>query len=141
VIRVSLEQDGYEATRQIRDPASNALNHDVPIIALTAHTMKGDRENCLEAGMNDYVVKPVNPGTLVESIGKWLLDDEKELSSHPMQTGEISSRVWQPGPTTTSVNLLTTMSCMLGWRLDVGLSGCNQHCRREFRSSRTLSIM
>ncbi len=79
------KMDGYEAARQIRDPASNVLNHDVPIIALTAHAMKGDREKCLEAGMNDYVVKPVNAGTLVESIGKWLRDDEEELSSHPTQ--------------------------------------------------------
>ena len=49
------EMDGLEATRRIRDPESAVRNHDIPIIAMTAHAMQGDRERCLEAGMDDYV--------------------------------------------------------------------------------------
>ena len=64
--------DGYEATRQIRNPKSKIQNHDVPIIAMTANAMKGDREKCLEAGMNDYLPKPVVPHNLAEMLEKWL---------------------------------------------------------------------
>jgi len=65
------ELDGFETTRIIRDPASSVRNHEVPIIAMTAHAMKGDRERCLEAGMNDYVAKPVRFRELVEVISKY----------------------------------------------------------------------
>jgi CheY-like chemotaxis protein len=60
--------DGFETTRMIRDSKSRVQNPDVPIIAMTAHAMKGDRERCLEAGMDDYVSKPVQPQELVEAI-------------------------------------------------------------------------
>ncbi|MBF0226106.1 MAG: response regulator [Desulfobacterales bacterium] len=66
------EMDGFEATKTIRDPKSNVMNHFVPIIAMTAHAMKGDREKCLDAGMDDYVPKPVKPDKLSEVIDKWL---------------------------------------------------------------------
>ena len=66
------EMDGYEATAQIRDPKSPVLNHEVPIIAMTAHAMTGDREKCLKAGMNDYVSKPVDPMALANELEKWL---------------------------------------------------------------------
>ena len=58
------EMDGYEATRIIRDSASRVINHAVPIVAVTANTGKGEREKCLEAGMDDYLTKPVNVGRL-----------------------------------------------------------------------------
>jgi len=64
--------DGYDATRQIRNPESNVHNHRIPIIAMTANTMQGDREKCLVAGMNDYVPKPVSPRVLAEVLNKWL---------------------------------------------------------------------
>ena len=60
--------DGYKATRIIRDTGSKVLNHDVKIIALTAHAMKSDREKCIEAGMNDYLSKPLNPNELYSMI-------------------------------------------------------------------------
>jgi len=66
------EMNGFEATRMIRDPESAVLNHDIPIIAMTAHAMKGDREKCLEEGMNDYISKPVTPTALDEIIQKYL---------------------------------------------------------------------
>jgi CheY-like chemotaxis protein len=69
------EMNGLEATRQIRNPHSGVRNHRIPIIAMTAGAMQGDREKCLEAGMNDYVSKPVSPQALVEALEKWLPRD------------------------------------------------------------------
>ena len=66
------EMDGYEATKIIRDPNSNILEHKVPIIALTAHALAGDREKCLNAGMDDYLTKPVKPKQLSEVLEKWI---------------------------------------------------------------------
>ncbi len=60
------EMDGREATIVIRKELGLT---DLPIIAMTAHTMEGDREKCLSAGMNDYVSKPIDPGKLFEAIG------------------------------------------------------------------------
>jgi len=53
------EMDGYEAAKRIRDPKSGVMNSEIPIIAVTAHAVLEDRERCLDAGMNDYVAKPV----------------------------------------------------------------------------------
>ncbi|MBN2420163.1 MAG: response regulator [Deltaproteobacteria bacterium] len=53
------EMDGVEATRKIRESNSASINKDIPIIAMTAHAMKGDREKFIEAGMNDYISKPI----------------------------------------------------------------------------------
>ncbi|MBN1627164.1 MAG: response regulator, partial [Deltaproteobacteria bacterium] len=64
--------DGLEATRQIRKNKEETLNINVPIIAMTAHAMKGDLEKCLEAGMNDYMSKPVSAKPLAEKLDKWL---------------------------------------------------------------------
>jgi CheY-like chemotaxis protein len=66
------EMDGYEATGVIRDPQSKVQNHNVPIIALTAHAMKGDRERCMKAGMDDYVSKPIRAQNLVEVVERFL---------------------------------------------------------------------
>jgi CheY-like chemotaxis protein/HPt (histidine-containing phosphotransfer) domain-containing protein len=66
------EMNGFEATQQIRAPHSAVANHGIPIIAMTAHAMQGDRERCLEAGMNDYITKPVDPRALAEALERWL---------------------------------------------------------------------
>ncbi|MBZ5592429.1 MAG: response regulator [Acidobacteriia bacterium] len=64
--------DGLEATRQIRDPRSAVRNRAIPIVAMTAHAMQGDRERCLDAGMNDYVPKPLSRQLLTEVLARWL---------------------------------------------------------------------
>lgn len=66
------EMDGIEATRIIRDKKSAVLDHNVPIVGLTAHAMKGDNNKCLEAGMNDYLSKPIQPKKFSAAIEKWL---------------------------------------------------------------------
>jgi CheY-like chemotaxis protein len=63
------EMDGYETMREIRkDPTLRTL----PILALTAKAMKGDREKCLEAGASDYIAKPVNTDQLLSLLRVWL---------------------------------------------------------------------
>lgn len=74
--------DGYQAAREIRQQA----NYDgLPVIAVTANAMKGDREKALEAGMEDHLSKPIDPATLYQTLSQWTGRDEKE---------EESSQVW-----------------------------------------------
>jgi len=63
--------DGYEATAEIR-----ARGLRVPVVAMTAHAMKGDRERCLEAGMDDYLAKPLRPEDLDAVLERWLSGGE-----------------------------------------------------------------
>lgn len=63
------EMDGLRATRTIRSRGF----HDIPIVAMTANAMKGDREKCIEAGMNDYIAKPVRRESVYDMIGKWVM--------------------------------------------------------------------
>ncbi len=62
------DMDGFEATRRIRDREADSGGGHIPIIALTANAMLGDRENCIAAGMDSHVAKPINPGELVRGI-------------------------------------------------------------------------
>ena len=64
--------NGFEATGIIRTQSSGVLGHDVPIIAMTANAMKEDRDKCLEAGMDDYVPKPVKKELIAAVLEKWL---------------------------------------------------------------------
>ena len=64
--------DGLTATRLLRSPASAVRNRAIPVVAMTANAMQGDREMCLAAGMDDYVSKPVEPAMLDAMLVKWL---------------------------------------------------------------------
>ena len=64
--------DGYEAVRRIRLGEEGILEPGVPIIALTAHAMKGDRQRCLDAGMDDYLAKPIDASALEDLLQRFL---------------------------------------------------------------------
>lgn len=64
--------DGYEATRSIRSGAVPGVNKNIPVVALTAHAMVGEDKKCLEAGMNDYLTKPLDRSKLIEVLAKYL---------------------------------------------------------------------
>jgi CheY-like chemotaxis protein len=76
------EMNGFETTQGIRQKEKNTGRH-VHIIAMTAHAMKGDRERCLEAGMDDYISKPIQANSLWDAIKRW----GKETPDKPEGTG------------------------------------------------------
>ncbi|MFZ3053868.1 MAG: ATP-binding protein [Sulfuricurvum sp.] len=86
------EMDGYEATRRIRAGEAGDENCTVTIIAMTANAMAGDREKCINVGMNDFITKPVDLTILTKTLMHWLIPDCSEEnvvnqdSSIPMQT-------------------------------------------------------
>ncbi len=94
------EMDGLQATRIIRDPGSHVINHNVPIVAMTAHAMMGDKKMCLDAGMNDYIPKPVNPARLKNALKKWLLDNrnnsafQKSEIDNDTDQSAFAAKVW-----------------------------------------------
>ncbi len=65
------EMNGMEATAAIRELERETGGH-VTIVALTAHALHGDREKCIEAGMDDYMSKPISPRILTERLAQWL---------------------------------------------------------------------
>jgi len=86
------EMDGYEATRRIRRHGLKVRNPRIPIIAMTANAMQGDREKCLEAGMNDYISKPVAPQALADTLDKWLPKEAAETKGPAIEkAGDIAS--------------------------------------------------
>jgi len=81
------KMDGYETTRQVRKSTDLASRSDIPIIAMTAYAMKEDREKCLNAGMNDYLSKPVNPDKVSNMINKWL--DNTSASKNVLEKDQV----------------------------------------------------
>jgi len=77
--------NGFEATRTIREKNSG---NQPPIIAMTANAMAGDREKCLEAGMDDHVPKPIEPDVLFKTLVKWIPEGEREPVPIPPQPSD-----------------------------------------------------
>ncbi|MBI4882299.1 MAG: response regulator [Planctomycetes bacterium] len=65
------ELNGYDAARLIRDAASGVLDPDVPVIAVTASATSDEKKRCLQAGMSDFLTKPVMPGAMRDALEKW----------------------------------------------------------------------
>jgi CheY-like chemotaxis protein len=86
--------DGLEATRLIRDPRSAVLRRGIPIIAMTAHAMQGDRERCLEAGMDGYIAKPIRPAELFAGI-KPFTRRLSPILADPAPPTEVDCIDWQ----------------------------------------------
>ena len=63
--------DGYQAATQIRQGKAGEHHQNIAIIALTANAMEGDKEKCLQSGMNDYLSKPLKPDALYEKLTIW----------------------------------------------------------------------
>lgn len=76
------EMNGIEATAAIRDLESETGTH-VTIIALTAHALHGDRERFLDAGMDDYMPKPISPRVLTKRLAEWLDPQNQQLEQLP----------------------------------------------------------
>ena len=74
------EMSGLDATKTIRD--SSAVTKDIPIIAMTAHAMAGDREKSIAAGMNDHITKPINPNQLFDTLLRWIKPAEREIPKY-----------------------------------------------------------
>ncbi|MGB0910935.1 MAG: response regulator, partial [Nitrospirales bacterium] len=105
------EMDGYEATRKIREAESlkrkaknigsyaSPLTPHIPIIAMTANAMAGDRDKCLDAGMDGYLAKPIKPMQLAEELAKWL---PKQEEAQDEQQNESGSCLKEPDSDTTA---------------------------------------
>ncbi|MCC6487614.1 MAG: response regulator [Candidatus Hydrogenedentes bacterium] len=88
--------DGYAATREIR--AHEDHGEHVPIIAMTAHALKGDRERCLAAGMDDYISKPVSPDVVISAVMRWFQARSGGQRKEETQTLDISLPAPEPSP-------------------------------------------
>ena len=100
------DMDGFEATKVIREMEKETKH--TPIIAMTAHAMKGDRERCIKAGMDDYISKPIEPQVMIDTIEKWIksslriqvrsLDNPAEKGGHSLdQPVDIKSALNRMG--------------------------------------------
>ncbi len=100
------EMDGYEATRRIRDwekaqsskleaerdSQLTAYSLQLPIIAMTAHAMKGDREKCLEAGMDDYIAKPIDIRKMFSILSRWVTPEKDSAFESVSPTSSVGDQ-------------------------------------------------
>ncbi|WP_237486468.1 response regulator [Vibrio hippocampi] len=86
------EMDGYQATREIRSQNYVQINHKIPIVAMTANALQGDKEKCLEVGMDDYVSKPVNIKSLGDALAKWLPHKRVNEDDHKQEAQSVNAK-------------------------------------------------
>ena len=87
------EMDGYETSRQIRAANSAAHFKNIPIIAMTANAMQGDREKCIQAGMNDYIAKPIDVDILIEKLLIWLPSFQQKTQPQKQQNSVVEQSI------------------------------------------------
>ncbi|AXT40672.1 response regulator [Alteromonas sp. BL110] len=87
------KMNGYEATRAIREGKAGAMHVDVPIIAMTANAMLGEKEKCLAAGMNDFATKPVIADVLIPKVRQWLVNQVTKLAGIELKNSEIDTQI------------------------------------------------
>jgi signal transduction histidine kinase/HPt (histidine-containing phosphotransfer) domain-containing protein/BarA-like signal transduction histidine kinase len=100
------KMDGYEATRLIRKKRG-----ELPIIAMTAHAMSGDKEKCLAAGMNDYISKPIDETQLWSTLGKWIATKVRDVM--PVKSEPVDELLLDELP---DINIAAGLKRMLGNR-------------------------
>ena len=109
------DMDGMEATRIIRDPRSGAINPHTPIVALTAHAMVGDRQECLDAGMDDYLAKPIKPAELAEVLARWLPQEPGDTSKRDgLRRSQAASLSAPPAPPPATEEMVFDETVLLG---------------------------
>jgi len=88
--------DGFEATSIIRNRGSNVLDHDIFIVAMTAHATREDRKKCLACGMNDYLSKPLEPNDLFDLINKQFgtqIENDGDIDNNLLDMGSFMNRI------------------------------------------------
>ena len=108
--------DGYDAARAIRRLPGYA---DVPIVALTAEAMEGTREKCLQAGMNDYIAKPLKPSEIYACLDRWVGKSAAPASAAPVTGAQVASE----GSSVALREILLRLIALLE-RDDLGAVGC-----------------
>lgn len=120
------EMDGYACTRHIRDGSAGRAARNIPIIALTANALESDRTACLNAGMNDYLSKPIDPQRLSDKIMEWLPADALPALGAPRAATAIpspqkaGSAIWNEAAALEAVmGQQKTLNKMLGLFVDL----------------------
>ena len=83
------EMDGFEATAKIRAWQAAKAKRPIPVIAMTAHALKGDRERCLDGGMTDYISKPVRPADLLDMVARHVREEARTRHADDIQDGPL----------------------------------------------------
>ncbi len=93
------ELDGFDATRLLRQGMHGSLDPMVPVVAMTAYALKGDRERCLDAGMDDYMTKPFDQVELRNKIRRWVQGYTQPIPSKTVESsvGLVSDSVFEEG--------------------------------------------